>query len=195
MDRDTEILNKKKGVGMKRLMITILLTVLLVVCGLGSTACAQANRYDAMFEQKLVGMGFYGTEPFGDRTLLFRPSFVFTNPDGVSKISIERISIFAENGEVWYDGPLLHCSDGKTLWTDPMEPHETRFINAFPECMPMLPDLTIPLNAITIEIVWSSIEEGLALTGWQQSGCLNYDAEGNLIDFQAVWETQMVNME
>jgi len=178
----------------RRSIIGVLLAVVLVAGGLGGVACGQANKYEPIPEQKLLGMGFYGTEPFDEGTVLFRPMFVFTNPDSVSKITIDHISIFAEDGEVMYEGPLLH-SDGRTPWTEPMEPHETRFVIAFPEGMPMLPDLTMPLNAITVEILWSSIDEGLPLTGWQQSGCLRFDAEGNLVDAGAVWETQMVNME
>ena len=179
---------------MRKSIIGVLLAVVLVAGGLGGIACAQANKYEPMPEQKLVGMGFYGTEPFGDETLVFTPMSVFTNPDCVSEITIDRISIFAEDGEVMYEGPLLH-PDGKTPWTEPMGTHETRFIIAFPPGMPMLPDLTMPLNAITIEIFWSSTEEGLPLTGWQQCGCRRFDAEGNLIDLGVIWEIQMVNME
>ena len=175
-------------------IIAVLLAVVLIAGGLGGFACAQGDEYGPMPEQKLVGMGFYGTEPFGDGTMVFTPMFVFSNLDDASEITINRISIFAENGEVWYEGPLLHWRD-QTLWTEPMEPHETRFVQAFPPSMPMLPDLTGPLNAITIEISWSSIEEGLALTGWQQCGFQRFDAEENLIDLQAVLEIQMVNME
>ncbi len=176
-------------------IIAIVLVVVLVAGGLGGVACARATEYELMPEQKLVGMGFYGTEPFADGTLVFRPMFVFTNPNSDSEITIDRISIFGEGGEVWYEGPLLD-RDGKTLWTDPMETHETRFIIAFPPGMPMLPDLTGPLNAITIEIFWSSTEEdSLPLTGWQYSGCLRFDAEGNMIDLGTMLETHMSNME
>ena len=175
-------------------IIAVVLAVVLVAGGLGAVACATANEYEPMPKQKLVGMGFYGTEPFGDETLVFTPMPVFTNPDCVSEITIDRISIFAEDGEVMYEGPLLH-PDGETPWTEPMEPHETRFIIAFPPGMPMLPDLTMPLNAITIEIFWSRAEEGLPLTGWQHCGCRRFDAEGNLIDLGVIWEIQMVNME
>jgi len=139
-------------------IIAIVLVVVLVAGGLGGFACARATEYEPMPEQKLVGMGFYGTEPFADGTLVFRPMFVFTNPNSDSEITIDRI--------------------------------------AFPPGMPMLPDLTGPLNAITIEIFWSSTEEdSLPLTGWQYSGCLRFDAEGNMIDLGTMLETHMSNME
>ena len=182
---------------MKKL-IAVVLAVVLVAGGLGGLAYAQTNGHEPMTGQKLVGYGFYGThdlEELDDATYDLHTMFTFTNPDGVSEISIERISIYAEDGKVMYEGPLLH-PDGKTPWTEPMEPHETRFVIAFPPGIPMLPDLTMPLNAIIIEIFWSwTEEEGLPLTGWQQSGCLRSDAEGNLIDVGVVWEAQMVNME
>ena len=180
---------------MRKLIIGVLLAVLLVAGGLGGVACTPANEYELTPEHKLVGMGFYGTEPFGDETLVFTPTFAFMNPDSVSKITIEHISIFGENGEVWYEGTLLHWRE-KTPWTEPMQPHETRFFHAFPPVMPMLPDLTGPLNAIAVEIFWSwTDEEGLPLTGYHHSGCRRFDAEGNLIDLGFVLEMHMVNME
>jgi len=180
---------------MKKRIIAVVLAVVLVTGGLGGISCAQTNEYEPVPEQKLVGIGWYGTEPFAGGSLVFRPAFAFTNPNSVSKITIDRISIFAENGEVWYEGPLLY-PDGKTPWTEPMEPHESRFFFAFPPSMPMLPDLTGPLNAITVESFWSwTEEEGLPLIGYHHSAFLRFDAEGNMIDVQFVLDLLMVNME
>ena len=62
---------------------------------------------DVETQQKLIGHGVYAewTYPDGTNTTIFS-GFFLTNPDGVSEITIERISVFAYDGTVVYEGPL-----------------------------------------------------------------------------------------
>ena len=62
--------------------------------------------HQPMTGQKLVGEGFYGKLDFAGTTVYHHPMFTFTNPDCVSEITIERVSIFDRYGTALYEGPL-----------------------------------------------------------------------------------------
>ena len=168
---------------MKRRTIAILLAAVLVAGGLGGFAYANNNLHEPMTGQKLVGYGFYGEHYIAELggTLQLHTMFVFTNPDCVSKITIDRVFIFA------YDGTILHemapSGDDASL-----EPHEVDGVELHDYID--LQDLLMP---VTVEIFWTcSHKNGLPLTGWTQTGYYTVDDE-NLVE-GSVGETQMVNM-
>ena len=104
--------------------------------------------------------------------------------------------MFAYDGTVVYEGPLLHWRE-ETPWTEPMKPHETRES----ELEQYVSDFEWPSESeewmlFTIEISWSGVEGGLPLTGWVSTAIIKRDAATNaLIDIELAGVTEMVNME
>ena len=177
---------------MKKLIIAVVLAVVLIAGGLGGFVYATNNSHEPMTGQKLVGYGFYGEfylEELGE-TIQLHSMFVFTNPDGVSEITIDRVFIYRVDGEVLYDGPIIGQVPFKwTPYTEPMKPHEIRAVELHDYIG--LQDLIMPM---TVEIFWSGAKEGLPLTGWARTGNTIFDDAGNLVELSTT-ESQMVNME
>ncbi len=156
--------------------------------------------HEPMTGQKLVGWGIYTMQPLDDGT--YRDDgvlFSFTNPDCVSEITIDRVFMFGLDGNVIYDSAEDGWFDNGLPWTEPIKPHETRFIG-LPSCLrePGAKIEPIPITFVTVEISWSGSEKGLPLIGWQITGLQILDEDGNMIGpLQVVTEsqTQMVNME
>ena len=192
-------------------IIVVLLAAVLVVGGLGGVAYAQINSsHLPMTGQKLVGTSEFGTDQYSeDERLTMQASFTFTNPDCVSEITIERISIIRGDGTLIYEGPLLQQrrEEGEivesTPVTWPMKPHELWGIG-LQDYMPDPDDpdhewkaideaLFQPLATYTVEIFWScSDQKGLPLIG-------TICTKKRTIEFDKVMESayaiQMVNME
>ena len=166
-------------------IIAIVLAVVLVVGGLGGLAYAQSNSHEPMTGQKLVGYGFFGMlelEEPDDATCDLHTLFVFTNPDCVSEIMIDRVSIFA------FDGTVLDT----VLYEDPLkvlEPHEVDGVELHDYIDPQ-----DPLMPVTVEIFWTGARKGLPLTGWAQTGYSIFDGDENLLEV-CVGENPMVNVE
>jgi len=181
-------------------IIAVMLAVVLVVGGLGGFAYASNTEHEPMTGQKLVGWGIYTMQLLDDGT--YRDDgvvFSFTNPDCVSEITIDRVFMFGLDGNVIYDSAEDGWFDNGLPWTEPMKPHETRFIG-LPSCLrePGAKIEPIPPTFVTVEIFWSGAKDGLPLIGWQITGLQILDEDGNRIGpLQVVAEsqTQMVNME
>ena len=160
---------------------------------------------DVELEQKLVGQGAYVDVLMPNGTIYdMGTNFAFTNPDCVSEITIDRISIFTLDGTAIYEGPLLRSGDGvivETPWMEPMRPHETRIIRldemvpyAFPDWMEVLESENEMIY--TVEIFWSGAKEGLPLTGWASTSIVKRESPSReVIDIISGWASQMVNME
>ncbi len=177
---------------MKRKIIAVLLAVVLVAGGLGAFAYAQGT-HEPMAGQKLVGMG--GSSVDGD--IYFEGILTFTNPDGVSEITIEQISIIKDDGTVVYEDSLIVKvgDDEWRVYTGPLKPHET--LQTGLEYYD-LPELTQELEMMyTVEIFWSgSHQQGLPLIGWSIIVLLELEVGGNvIIGPVSGWSTEMVNME
>lgn len=149
-------LNKKsprKEQGMRKLIIVILLVTVLIFGGLGGFAYAQVNGHEPMTGHKLISWGEMGTLPSGDQVSFFA---WFTNPDCVSDITIDRISIIRSDGEVIFEG--------KPSELPPFGP---------PVPPPPFPDVLGPYQTLKLAPIfcyipdgsggWLSPEEGLAL--------------------------------
>jgi hypothetical protein len=183
---------------MKKIIIAIMLAVVLVAGGFGGLAYAQSIEHEPMTGQKLVGWGPFGLAP--TPSFLFLATFSLTNPDGVSQITIDRISIFAADGTVIYEGPPLLGMEGSPL-TTPLEPHQSvdiwlaGYVLGWPTG-PVDP-LDFPVSDYyTVEIFWSGEKKGLPLTGWSWMLTLDFDAEGNLANTPSTTAMSlMVNME
>ena len=162
-------------------IIVIVLAVMVLTGGLGGFAYAQV-QHEPMTGSKLIGIGRVGTFQEGATTHIFRSRFAFTNPDCVSEITIDRISIIKADGTVIYEGPLLRqvVGGGEVVnsfpWPNPLGPHQSRFIVLslyFPD--PGDPDhdwmskqeaLSQEHNGYTVEIFWTkSNRRGLPLIG------------------------------
>ncbi len=190
---------------MKKRIIAILLAVVLVAGGLGGFAYAQVNGHEPMTGQKLVGHGAYGVfPPEEDGTYLeVAGSVTVTNPDCVSKITIDRISIFDFEGIVIYEGDLFSVDwvDEEpvvTYWTEPLKPHEQRWIEVDSTMVYLRDQGRWEGDHIffTVEIFWRwTDKEGLPLTGWAGGRIAKRAADGHIIEFQSGSATQMVNME
>ena len=181
---------------MKKIIVMLLALVLLVVGGLGGIAYAQNNSHQPMTGQKLVGMG--GCSVDGDA--FFEGILTFTNPDCVSEITIEQLSIIKEDGTVIHEGELLDRYGDPLPMT--LGPHEGGIIVlrdyvawhyglepwAFRDFSP---------GGYTVEIFWSgSHQQGLPLIGWSITVLLELEEGGNvIIGTAAGWSTEMVNME
>ncbi len=140
-------------------------------------------EHQPMTGQKLVGQGFFGEryDEESNATFQVHTMFSFTNPDGVSEVTIDHVSILDRYGAALYEGPLLG-DDGI------LKPHEVQAVELHDYLE------SGDLNPVTVEIFWTgSHQQGLPLTGWQLTTIGIQDAEGNLIEMTSS-ETQMVNM-
>jgi len=158
-------------------------------------ALEEAND-DVELQQKLVGLGSYvpSFEMEGAHCNA-NSGFILTNPNCISDITIERVCVFAYDGTVVYEGPLLHWRE-ETPWPEPMKPHETRES----ELSQYVSDFEWPSESeewmiFTVEIFWTG-SGGLPLTGWVSSAIIKRDAATHaLIDIELGGVVQMVNME
>jgi len=181
----------------KKKIIGIILAAVLVAAGLGGFAYATNNLHEPMTGQKLVGWGTLGTD---DQNAFFKSLFFFTNPDCVSEITIDRVSIFDLDGTVLYEGPLIAEFTGVgqgTPYTEPMKPHEQRFIVLYQYlCDPGIDIRSIPCAPYTVEIFWSKSHwRGLPLIGWSWEEVEKLDDAGNMIQSLSASVTEMVNMK
>ena len=152
---------------------------------------------DVKTQQKLVGQGSHAEWSYPGETDVnyLSTGFIVTNPDGVSEITIDRISVFAFDGTVIYEGLLrVKVNEHWEVYTGPLKPHEIvgtdlKYYD--------LPELTREVEMqYTVEIFWTwTDKEGLPLIGWASSFTIVRDAEGLNIDIIMHGGTQMVNME
>lgn len=180
---------------MMKKIIGIVLAVVLIAGGLGGFVYAQAT-HEPMTGQKLVGWGGYA-EWETDVILNHSDAYILlTNPDGVSEIAIDRISVFTYDGILVYEGPLRVKVNGNWgEYTGTMTPHQTlETVLSFYD----LPALVREVDMIyTVEIFWSQTDEkGLPLIGWVTSSIVRRDAiTHTVIDMELGGVLQMVNME
>jgi len=141
--------------------------------------------HEPMIGQKLITPGYHGRhEPvIGFEGIYeFWTLFHITNPDCVSEIAIDRISILDSYGRAIYDG---------APWPEPMKPHESRSFTTYD----YVPEGTGEWM-YTVEILWTWTDrEGLPLTGWAYHVTEKMDNEGSVIEFTCESVTPMVNME
>ena len=93
----------------------------------------------------------------------------------------------------WQDGEPV-----ATYWTQPLKPHEQRFIEIDSTMVYLRNQGYWDGDYIffTIEIFWScNHKEGLPLTGWSGARVATRGADGDLIELTSGSATQMVNME
>ena len=181
---------------MRKVIIAIVLAVVLVAGGLGGFAYAQVNIEHPMIGQKLVGHGGWYQFPLNpDGTYLQEAgSFTLTNPDCVSQIMIDRIFFFSMDGEVLYDSVEDGWPGEEQPWTEPVKPHEIRWIEV--DSLMWRLGIGPAVAVFTIEVFWTWIDkEGLPLTGWANTSIVKRSAEGDLIGFESLSETQLVNLE
>lgn len=181
---------------MKKIILFMVLALVLVAGGLGAFAYAQGT-HEPMTGQKLVSHGAYAEWTYPDGTdATMSSGFILTNPDGVSEITIERISVFAYDGTVVYEDSLIVKvgDDEWRVYTGPLKPHET--LQTGLEYYD-LPELTQELEMMyTVEIFWRwTDKEGLPLTGWAWTSQVKRDADGGAVEIALHDVTQMVNME
>jgi hypothetical protein len=152
--------------------------------------------HEPMTGDKLVATGEFGSIQGIVQTDIH---VFFTNPDCVSEITIDRVSIIRDDGGVLYEGPLsgLNYFYGPYVG-DVLGPHQTAAFSL----RRSLPDgnggwlseqdaLAMPLHTYTVEIFYSvSKRRGLPLIGrvTQLSA-----SPGN--ELESVGMLQMVNME
>ena len=166
--------------------------------------------HESMTGQKLVGKGANGTADLPDIQISLDTSFFFTNPDCVAEITIERISIIRDDGNAIYEGPLLQQITGAGLevvddtpWTEPMKPHEIRYIflqsyfadpgDPEHDWMNWYEAGALPVRSYTVEIFWTHTgKKGLPLTGWTYESV--FKTMGEVVTDKG-FGTQMVNME
>ena len=151
---------------------------------------------EPMTRGKLVGQGSYAEWEDDGIHKLLNAAFILTNPDAVSEITVDRISVFAYDGRLVYEGPLLKWRE-EIPWDEPMKPHETRhsdldqYLSGFE-----WPSESGVWMLFTVEIVWTkSHKGGLPLAGWVGSAIIRRDSEGHLIELELAGSTEMVNME
>ena len=127
--------------------------------------------------QKLVGQGLFSSMPGGDT---INTLFIFTNPDCIREVTINRVSIFRPDGLVAYEGPLLGAAN--------IEAHQTSGVDlkeyfSHPETQVFY----------TIEIFWSESQKGLPLTGWANTVVIT-QIGGENTNIKSISQTPMVNM-
>ncbi|MBA7489753.1 hypothetical protein ES702_00287 [subsurface metagenome] len=165
---------------MKKLIVAIVLATVLIAGGLGGFAYANNNSHVPMTGQKLVGWGAFGPDP---PDTFFNAVFLITNPDCVSEITIDQLSIISALGTVVYEGPYLDREGNLVPQT--LGPHEMRGV--------VLTDYIDepPVHAMgyTVEIFWTwTDKKGLPLMGTAYHHIDDPSTRGFAT-------TQMVNME
>ena len=176
----------------------LLALVLLVAGGLSGFAYAQTNGHEPMTGQKLVSYGVYIVWTFPGQNYVnnLETGFLLTNPDCVSEIDIERISIFGCDGTALYEGPLrVKVNDHWEVYTGPLQPHEKIQTGLSYYDLPPI-NLEIEMW-YTVEIFWTwTDKKGLPLIGWASTVNVLRDANtGEAIDIISWGAAQMVNME
>ncbi len=176
----------------KKKIIGIVLAAALVAAGLGGFAYANNGSLEPMTGQKLVGQGTYA-EWEDNGILNYMDAYILlTNPDCVSEITIDRISVFTYDGILVYEDPLrVKVDGGWEEYTGPMKPHQTlETVLSFYD----LPGGDREVDMVyTVEIFWTwADKKGLPLIGWISGALVRRDNGGEL-EFAGV--TQMVNME
>jgi hypothetical protein len=185
---------------MKKIVFLVIAVVLIAGAVVGGFAYAQSQgAHQPMVGQKLVGWGPVGLAS-SSNPFLFVTMLTLTNPDCVNQITIERVSVFAGNGTVIYEGPLLFGMVGEEL-TEPLAPHQTvdiflpyYVLSYYFEELPADPLEWPGLDNYTIEVFWKANKGGLPLTGWAWVGTMPINAEGNADTVSSVGTYQMVNM-
>ena len=185
---------------MRKRTIGIILAAVLVAGGLGGFAYATNTEREPMTGQKLVGQGMCAEWTVGGIDYYSTTSFMFTNPDCVSEITIERVCVFAYNGTVVYDeygkDALLPLSD-ETEMSELMGPHETRCIQLGEYVSDWwgASDQTEADMLFTVEIFWSgSHPQGLPLIGLGVGAVVMRDG-GVVVGMELGGSSPMVNME
>ena len=198
-----------------RKIIAIVLAVVLVAGGLGGFAYAQGT-HQPVTGQKLVGVAQLGKTPTGHTSIgVFR----FTNPDCVSEIAIQQVSIMRGDGTVIYEGPYLATKideDGSISRTPiygPMKPHGIRVVRL--DYLMKNPDAADPdrwltreeawelnIAPYTLEVFWTGTKQGCPLTGWAETGMgWRYETPPEWLEGPVPYESrglswsQMVNVE
>lgn len=150
--------------------------------------------HEPMTGQKLVGLGAcFKCPPEPDGTYeTFNTLFWWTNPDSVSEITIERISIFGPGGTVVYDSAVDGWFDDQN-WTEPMKPHEMGGM----ELNEYLPSSFETEGMVyTVEVFWTwTDKEGSPLIGWATLGHVKRGTDGHIIEQTSGFGMQMVNLE
>ncbi len=151
---------------------------------------------EPMTRGKLVGQGSYAEWEDDGIHKLLNAGFILTNPDGVSEITVDRISVFAYDGRLVYEGPFLKWRE-EIPWDEPMKPHETRQsdLDQYVSGFEWPSESEVWMN-FTIEIFWTkSHSEGLPLIGSVGSMIIRRDSDGHLIELELAGTTQMINVE
>ena len=156
---------------------------------------------DVELQQKLVGWGGCAEYSYPGETDVnhLETGFFVENPDCVSEIAIDRVCIFASDGDLLYEGPLrVEADDEWEVYTGPLKPHEKLLTGLdYYELPPPKSEAEI-LCAYTVEIFWTWTDKrGLPLTGWATT--LNVVRKAtepyDVVDIMVWRTTQMVNME
>jgi len=175
----------------------LVLTLVLIAGALGGFAYAQSQEtHQPMVGQKLVGWGLFGNAPGAIPGTIFNTILVLTNPDCVSQITINRISVIAGNGTLIYEGPPLDFTGNATATL--LGPHQSISTELTDYYLPLPADFRdFPLGGLhTVEVSWTGAKGGLPLTGWSYTLTANFDSgTGQIIqNLSTTAATQMINM-
>jgi len=190
-------------------MSLILLAVVLLLAALAGGAYVDSD-HQPVKGNKLIGVGQLGTHE-GIPYIEMWTHFGFTNPDCVEEITITKVSIIEENGDLVYEGPYISVTrNGLTreVKTDPMNPHEIWGINLevymwtglgdYPENLTDPANwltfgeaMAQPIKSYTVEIEWEAKGGVCPLTGWKTTKRIDWvdGLGGNM------YQSQMVNMK
>jgi len=184
-------------------IVFLVIALVLIAGAVGGFAYAQGQiTHQPMTGQKLVGWGPLGQDiGTGDTpNRLNYGRLLITNPDCVSEITIDRISIMAGNSTVIYEGLLLTPDQ---LELTILGPHQVAVIDlaSYFILQGYISDPTDPRSypmppaTCTVEVFWKGSKGGLPLTGWSWMATGTYDASGNWIESASTSAlSQMVNM-
>ena len=178
-------------------IVFLVMAVVLIAGAVGGFAYAQSDTtHQPMTGQKLVGWGLFGNAPGAIPGTIFNTILVLTNPDCVSQITINRISIIAGNGTLIYEGPPLDFTGNATATL--LGPHQSISTELTDYYLPLPADFRdFPLGGLhTVEVSWTGAKGGLPLTGWSYTLTANFDSgTGQIIqNLSTTAATQMINM-
>ncbi len=203
---------------MKKKIALVSLVAVLLLAGLAGAVYATVD-HQVVQGQKLIGVGQLGKMTRSWGTVQFSQSFRFTNPDGVGEITITQVSVIKGDETVIYEGPFIRVRTVddilvRTVITDPMSPHEIRYIGLRTYMWKGTADITDPseleknsnwysigwahnqTNApYTVEIAWEAEGAVNPLTGWQQTQRWENRPDDPITFHRMFAESPMVNLK
>jgi len=154
-------------------IILVLVMALLITVGISGYSYAQTATHQPIAGSKIVGFARIG----GTMTFYSMPEYIFTNPNCTNTITINRISILNEKGELVAD--LTKDSTPSDYFIGDLGPHQVGFV----ELGKVITELNLGMpsypSVYTVEVSYKAKGKSLPLQGTVNE--YEYTTDGELL--------------